>query len=176
MVLALGAAATPAPSASDPAQDSPAAREVLPGARLAGQGRLTWWGLAVYDARLWVQPGFAAAQFADHPFALELNYLRELRGSAIAQRSIDEMRRAGEFTEQQGQQWRQALARVLPDVRAGDRILGVHAPGEGASFVVNGKPAGMIADPVFASLFFAIWLGPSTSQPALRAALLETAR
>jgi hypothetical protein len=176
MLLALGAAATPAPCASDPAQDPPAAREVLPGARLAGQGRLTWWGLAVYDARLWVQPGFAAADFAGHRFALELRYLRELRGGAIAQHSIDEMRRAGEFSEQQAQQWLQALAGVLPDVRPGDRIMGVHAPGQGASFVVNGKPAVTIADPVFATLFFAIWLGPATSQPGLRAALLGAAR
>ena len=176
MLLALGAAATPAPCVSVPAQDPPAAREVLPGARLAGQGRLTWWGLAVYDARLWVQPGFAAADFAVHPFALELHYLRELSGSAIAQHSIDQMRRAGEFSEQQAQQWRQALARALPDVRPGDRIMGVHAPGQGASFAINGKPAVMIADPLFASLFFAIWLGPATSQPGLRAALLGAAR
>jgi hypothetical protein len=176
MVLALVAAVTPAPCAAVPAQDPATAREVLPGARLAGQGRLTWWGLAVYDARLWVQPGFAAADFAVHPFALELRYLRELRGSAIAQRSIDEMRRAGEFSEQQGEQWRQALARVLPDVRPGDRIVGVHAPGQGVSFVINGKPAVTIADPLFASLFFAIWLGPATSQPGLRDALLGAAQ
>jgi hypothetical protein len=37
-------------------------------------------------------------------------------------------------------------------------------------------PAVMIADPVFASLFFAIWLGPATSQPGLRAAFLGAAR
>ena len=176
MLLALGAAVTPTPCGAVPAQDPPAAREVLPGARLAGQGRLTWWGLAVYEARLWVQPGFTAADFAVHPFALELRYLRELRGSAIAQRSIDEMRRAGEFSEQQAQQWRQALAGILPDMRPGDRIMGVHAPGQGASFLIHGKPAGMIADPLFASLFFAIWLGPATSQPGLRAALLGAAR
>lgn len=176
MLLAMGGAATPAPSVAVPAQEPPAAREVLPGARMAGQGRLTWWGLAVYDARLWVPPGFAAADFADHPFALELRYLRELRGAAIAQRSIDEMRRAGEFSEQQGRQWREALARVLPDVRPGDRIVGINAPGQGASFVVNGNPPVTIADPVFASLFFAIWLGPATSQPGLRAALLGAAR
>src|SRR5512141_3284102 len=97
MLLAMGGAATPAPCVAVAAQEPPAAREVLPGARLAGQGRLTWWGLEVYDARLWVPPGFAAADFADHPFALELRYLRELRGAAIAQHSIDEMRRAGEF-------------------------------------------------------------------------------
>ncbi|MEO8653539.1 MAG: chalcone isomerase family protein, partial [Ramlibacter sp.] len=114
--------------------------------------------------------------FAGHRFALELRYLRELRGGAIAQHSIDEMRRAGDFSEQQAQHWLQALADVLPDVRPGDRIMGVHAPGQGASFVVNGKPAVTIADPVFATLFFAIWLGPATSQPGLRAALLGAAR
>ena len=87
------------------------------------------------------------------------------------------MRRAGEFSEQQAQQWQQALAGVLPDVRPGDRIMGVHAPGQGARFVVNGKPAGHDRRPgQFASLFFAIWLGPATSQPGLRAALLGAAQ
>lgn len=176
MLLALGAAAPPASCVSVPAQDPAAAGAVLPGARLAGQGRLTWWGLAVYDAQLWVAPGFAAQDFAVHPFALELRYLRELRGFAIAQHSIDEMRRGGKFSEQQALQWQQALQRLLPDVGPGDRITGVHAPGQGARFLVNGKPAGVIADPQFAALFFAIWLGPATSQPGLRAALLGAAR
>jgi hypothetical protein len=139
---------------------------------LAGQGRLTFLGLSVYDARLWVGPAFDAAAFANHPFVLELAYLRGLEGAQIARRSVQEMRRSGPLPDEQASRWEAALRAVIPDVGAGDRIAGVHRPGRGAVFLVNGKPAGEIADPEFARRFFAIWLAPTTSEPALRAALL----
>ncbi|MDP3858484.1 MAG: chalcone isomerase family protein [Stagnimonas sp.] len=140
-----------------------------------GQGRLSWLGFDAYDAALWAPAGFRATEFARHAFTLELAYLRSFRGSDIAKRSIDEMRRAGEFSGTDADRWRAALERVLPDVRPGDRITGVHEPGRGARFLVNGRDAGAIEDPRFAALFFSIWLGPATSQPALRRALLSGA-
>jgi hypothetical protein len=59
-------------------------------------------------------------------------------------------------------------------VHAGDRITGVHRPGEAAVFFVNGRGVGEVRDARFAQLFFGIWLSPRTSQPALRASLLGT--
>ena len=53
-------------------------RPNCPAAQLRGQGRLTFFGLHVYDARLWVAPGFVAERFADQPLALELDYARTL--------------------------------------------------------------------------------------------------
>jgi hypothetical protein len=64
------------------------------------------------------------------------------------------------------------MTRLFPDVKAGDRITGVHRPGESAAFFVNGRAVGEVREARFASLFFGIWLSPRTSQPALRAALL----
>ncbi len=66
------------------------------------------------------------------------------------------------------------MKRLFPDVHAGDRITGVHRPGEGAAFFVNGRAVGEVRDSRFAQLFFGIWLSPRTSQPSLRAALLGT--
>jgi hypothetical protein len=148
----------------------------LAGARLSGQGPLTWFGLRVYEARLWVAPGFDAREFARHAFALELTYKRSLRGRDIAGRSLDEMRKAGSFTDAQASRWREAMETIFPDVREGDRIAGIHRPGQGAAFLVNGRPAGEVADAQFAQLFFSIWLAPTTSEPALRAALVGEAR
>lgn len=145
----------------------------LPAAQAAGQARLTFWGFSVYDARLWVGPGFRRSVFADHPLALELTYLRDFSAADIARRSLEEMRRAESIDAQQATQWRDALARLLPDVKAGDRLMGVHRPGVGASFLHNGKPLGEIADARFSRLFFGIWLGADTSEPALRDQLLE---
>ncbi|MEN9905455.1 MAG: hypothetical protein RLZZ555_2020 [Pseudomonadota bacterium] len=150
-------------------------RAPLPGARLAGQGLLRFWGLEVYQASLWVAPGFRPAAYAEHPFALELEYRRAFRAGAIAERSLQEMRRQASISDEQARRWQLALQRVLPDVQPGDRIVGLHRPGSGARFEQGGRLLGEIADPEFARLFFGIWISPATSAPALRLALLAGA-
>jgi hypothetical protein len=60
-------------------------------------------------------------------------------------------------------------------VKAGDRIMGVHRPGNGASFWVNGQASGEILDTEFSEMFFGIWLSPKTSEQAMRTALLKGA-
>lgn len=150
-------------------------RAELPTGRLSGTAKLTFWGLDIYNASLWVTPAFEASRYAQHPFALQLTYLRSLDGAAIAKRSIDEMLRQTKFTAQQAQAWQAAMAAIFPDVKSGDRITGIHKPGAGASFLVNGKPKGDILDPEFARLFFGIWLSDATSEPAMRKALLTQA-
>lgn len=147
----------------------------VPGLLPVGQGRLSWLGFGAYDAALYAGTGFRASQFARHPFALELAYLRHFKAGDIADRSIAEMRRAGGLSDGEAGRWRAALERVLPDVKPGDRITGVNEPQRGARFLVNGREAGAIEDPRFAVLFFSIWLGPATSQPALRRDLLAGA-
>jgi len=144
----------------------------LPQARFAGEGRLTWWGFAAYDARLWVAPGFSQRAFDRHALALELNYLRAFSADDIARTSLKEMRRAGDIDAGQAHRWEAELRALVPDVAPGDRITGVHRPGRGARFFFNGRPLGEIADARFSALFFAIWLGPASSQQPLRAALL----
>jgi hypothetical protein len=109
---------------------------------------------------------------ADNALVLELEYLRELKGRAIAERSLAEMQRAGPISEQQSQQWLAHMQRLFPDVKNGDRLTGQHLPGQGANFVYNGQPLGRVDDPEFARRFFGIWLAPTTSQPDMRTALL----
>ena len=144
----------------------------LPQHRLVGKGRLTVWGVKVYDAWLWAMPGFRPENLADQPFALELAYLRDFTSKDIAERSLAEMRRTAPISEQQGQVWMDELLRVIPNVKKGDRLIGIHRPGTGAQLLVNGKVSGEIRDVEFAQLFFGIWLSPRTSEPKVRAALL----
>jgi len=147
-------------------------RDALPTAQRAGSTRLRVWGFEVYDASLWVAPGFRPDAWARAAFALDLRYLRAFDGADIARRSLEEMAREGPVPTAQEGAWLRTMQSIFPDVKKGDRIVGVYQPGEGARFFFNGVPHGEIRDAAFAERFFAIWLGPRTSEPAMRAALL----
>ena len=148
-------------------------RVALPTASLAGQAKLSFWGFEVYQATLWVAPGFSASSCADQAFALELAYLRDFSGADIAKRSLAEMARQAPIRADQAARWGDQMRALFPDVKAGERLTGIHLSGVGARFVFNGRPLGEIADPEFARLFFGIWLSPQTSEPKLRLALLQ---
>jgi hypothetical protein len=178
MVFALCTAAATPSFAQDAATAPPAeVANTLPGATLQGRGRLRYFGLYIYDALLWtVARAPDSSEAPDDALALELRYVRSLRGPLIAERSIKEMRRIGDFTDSDAERWLAEMKRVFPDVSAGDRVTGVHRPGEAALFFVNGRTVGEVRDARFAQLFFGIWLSPRTSQPALRAQLLGIAQ
>ena len=144
----------------------------LGGSRLQGEATLRFFGMRVYSARLWTLPDFRSDKLGDQPLVLELDYLRDLKGSAIAERSLQEMRRVGSISEAQGQRWLEQMQRIFPDVKAGDRLTGQLLPGQGAAFWHNGRPAGRVPETEFAALFFGIWLSPGTSEPDMRLALL----
>lgn len=146
----------------------------LRGAVPTAQVRLKVWGFEVYDARLWTPAGFRHSQYAQHAFALELQYLRKLEGAQIASRSLDEMRRVGSITDTQAQSWLAAMRALFPNVSAGERITGINLPGEGAEFWVNGQRLGVVKDVAFARLFFGIWLDERTSEPKMRTQFLQS--
>ena len=172
-LFAAPAAAQPNTGIEATADMRPEVKLALPQAQLVGKARLTVFGFQVYDARLWVAPNFVASSFSSQPMALELTYLRDFKALDIAERSIKEMRRSASISDAQEAKWLADLQRVVPDVKKGDRILGIHQPGAGADFWVNGKAAGNIVDAEFARLFFGIWLSPKTSEPQMRSRLLN---
>lgn len=166
-----GQAQAPAPVAV-----APEVAALWPAALLQGQGRLRFFGLAVYDIRLWSARGrIGADDWDQRALALEIEYRRALVGRQIAERSLEEMRRAGPVEAASASRWLQTMTRLFPDVNAGDRITGRHDPGVAAEFFVNGSPRGEVRDAQFARLFFGIWLAPWTSEPKLRSALLGAA-
>lgn len=177
--LGAGAFALPvaaqAQDAAIPPTQPPELADALPGAAWLGTAGMRFFTFNVYDANLWAPPGFSASRYAQSPFALQLNYLRSLDGPAIAERSLVEMRRGGPLTPAQEQRWLAAMQEIFPNVKAGDRITGLHQPGVGARFWFNGTPRGAVADAEFSRLFFGIWLAETTSEPRLRTALLGKA-
>jgi hypothetical protein len=165
LAVALAAAAPAAPSH---------VLRYIADARPAGSGRLTWFGLHVYDAQLYVPArGFDATTLGSQRFALALTYARALDGQAIAERSRDEIARLGLGTAEQRSRWMQEMAVLFPDVSSGQTISGIHLPGAETRFYLDGVPLGRIDDPEFGPAFFAIWLDPRTREPALRERLLQ---
>lgn len=146
-----------------------------PQAQLVGRGSLRFFGLLVYEARLWAAPGFQASMYDSQPFALELDYARKLDGSAIAERSVAEMRRVGTFDDAQARAWLLLMQKAFPNVAAHDRLVGVYDGQGGVRFFHNGKLTAQITDRTYAHLFFGIWLDPQTSAPALRRDLIGAA-
>jgi Chalcone isomerase-like len=144
----------------------------LPAVELVGKGKLTFFGLEVYESSLWTAPNFKGLAFENHNFALELHYLRNFTAVDIAKRSIEEMQRIEPLPDQKVALWLKTLSEAFPNVKKGDRIVGVHKPGFGVTFWHNGKRSGEVRDADFSRQFFGIWLSPKTSEPKLRQALL----
>ena len=168
--LALGCLASVPAGAQAP---EPTLGAALQDKTAVGKARLRYWGFDVYDASLWALPGFDIGRFENQRFGLELAYLRDFKGADIAERSIDEMKGLATIEPAQATRWTQAMSKLFPDVKRGDRITGVHVPGSGARFYLNGRLLGEVADDAFSRLFFGIWLSPKTSQPRMRENLIQ---
>ena len=52
----------------------------LTGLSLRGQGRMRYFGLSIYDIRLWSAAPVSAERWADLPLTLEIEYARSLDG------------------------------------------------------------------------------------------------
>lgn len=141
-----------------------------PSLKRLGEGRLRWLGLHVYDAALWV---LGEAWSFERAFALDIRYAMGLKGRDIATRSLEEMRKLGIRDEDKLRQWGEAMVRLFPDIKAGDRLVGVHLPGKEARFYSNDRLLGAVPDPEFSRAFFSIWLDEKTSEPKLRAQMLR---
>lgn len=168
-VSASSAATSPAPVPADatpallfPAKSSSQAWQQW------GSGEMRFFGFALYRATLWV----AGAGVDNSPHALTLHYRRNISREQLVSASLDEMRRLG-GADTTVARWQTDLVRVFPDVKAGERIIGLHLPGQGARFYHQGRLTGEVNDPDFAQRFFAIWLDPRTRSPELRALLLQ---
>lgn len=145
----------------------------LPDAKLTGSGTYRWFGLKIYEAQLWTGPsGITPETLRSKPFALDLHYARHLVGRKIADASIDEIRKLGMGSPAQHQAWLASMIALFPDVDKDTHLTGLYAPGQPTRFFLNGVAIGAVADTEFGAAFFAIWLHPKTSDPAIRRSLL----
>ncbi|MEO8507478.1 MAG: chalcone isomerase family protein [Betaproteobacteria bacterium] len=170
VVIAAACAAAPAAATLERAPPLPAGVVALaPDLKVQGGGELTYFGISVYDGWYW-----SPVRGWPHggPHALDLIYHRNLDGTKIAQRSVDEIAKLGYGSDAERTRWGQLMARLFPDVRRGDRLTGVYTGAGAVRYFHNGKSIGEIAEPGFAQAFFGIWLDPKTSRADFRQKLL----
>jgi hypothetical protein len=139
--------------------------------RPKGSGALRFFGFKVYDATLWVPADSLTFSFA-RPMALEIRYATPVKASDIVNTSLIEATRISGASSAQVAAWTASMNGIFVDVKAGDRLTGVHLPSVGARFFLNGKLLGESNDVEFSEAFFRIWLDPKSRKPELRAALL----
>lgn len=137
-----------------------------------GQGEFRYFGFQVYQAVLDAKQLIDALQWDQHALTLTLTYRRTLKGVAIAERSLEEMRRSKDIDAVHEVAWLNAMRRCFPDVQEGDRLQGFYQPEAGIRFDHNGKTMCTLKDADFAKQFMGIWLHETSSAPDLRAKLL----
>ena len=141
----------------------------LPSLTKRGDATMRFFGLMVYDVRLWTA---GKMQSYSEPFVLELVYDMSLKGKDIAERSITEMRKQGYQDEAKLARWLQVMTRIFPDIKKGDTLIGVSIPGKEIRFYTREKLIAAESDIEFARAFFDIWLSEKSSELALRKRLL----
>ncbi|MGD8842328.1 MAG: chalcone isomerase family protein [Gammaproteobacteria bacterium] len=139
-----------------------------PTLRPVGSGVLTWWGVTLYEATL-LAPG--GEYRPDTPYALKIAYRYRFTRQQLVKATLKEIERLqGRLNNRD--ELIERFGDLFTDVDAGDRLIGIHLPGEGADFYGPQGYLGRLQDPELAAAFFDIWLDPRTSEPELRRQLL----
>lgn len=136
-----------------------------------GSGALRFFGFKAYDATLWLANAQTPFAFSK-PFALEIRYATTVKAKDITNTSLVELQRISTSSPEQIAAWSTLMDSIFVDVKAGDRLTGVHLPSAGVRFFLNGKLIGESADIAFSEAFFKIWMDPKTKRKDLRSALL----
>ena len=105
-------------------------------------------------------------------FALEFEYKKSVSKNTIIDASMNELSKTPNVRSVEINAWKQILEKGISDMQAGEKASVVFSRSGNVEFwSENSKPISF-HDLKFAENFAAIWLGPQTSHPKLRLALL----
>jgi Chalcone isomerase-like len=135
-----------------------------------GKGRHTWWGIAMYDATLWI----VGQQWSPTaPHALDLEPSRVVSSDTLVKTAIGEMRdlKVGDASKLKA--WQTEMKQVIPNVRPGDQVV-IFCPDTNRTLVyLNDSSSGEIDDPSFCPALMSVWLHPQTKHQSVRKSLLR---
>ena len=109
---------------------------------------------------------------ASDQFALEFEYKKSVSKKTIIDASMDELSNAANVGPAETKAWKQILERGISDMQAGEKASVVFSKSGNVEFWSENRKPVSFKDLKFAKNFAAIWLGPRTSYPKLRLALL----
>ncbi len=138
---------------------------LMSGAKVQGQGRMTYWGFDLYDAKL-LQLNNSSG------YALRIDYLKNFKSDDLREQTIKEMTQLG-VPEENRKKWSNGLKDIFPNIATGNSLTAIYRPKVGTIFLHNEKYIGQMAGDDFSKAFFSIWLDPRTSAPQLRTQLLS---
>ena len=140
-----------------------------PDLQVVGTGVLKVFFMNIY--RLTLHSKERDYSVSDH-FALEFDYKKSVSKKIIVDASMDELSKAANASSAEIKAWKQILEKGISDMQAGEKASVVFSnTGDVEFWSENQKPISF-QDLKFAKNFAAIWLGPQTSHPKLRLALL----
>ena len=134
-----------------------------------GTGKLSIFFIDIYDISLFSQ---TKDYLKDKPFAIVINYLRDLKSNQIVDSSIDEITRMSSPSGDDLENYRSIFTSLFPNIYSGDQLIGIRTANNDGVFFHNKKPIGKINDEKLVDSFFDIWLSDETSNPELREKLL----
>lgn len=141
-----------------------------------GSGELSWFGLEVYEARLFNAGGAFTGLQADGPVALQITYRRKISRDKLVETTRKEWRRLGSELglprAERVEGWLAEINGIWPDVTPGDQLIALVEPGGPTRFFGNEGLLGTLSDPAFGPAFLGIWLHPETRDAQLRARLM----
>lgn len=138
---------------------------IMSEAKVQGQGRMTYWGFDLYDAKL--------LQLSNPlGYALRIDYLKNFKSDDLREQTIKEMTRL-EVPEESRKKWSKDLKDIFPDIATGNSLTAIYQPKVGTIFLHNEKYIGLMSGDDFSKAFFSIWLDSRTSAPQLRSQLLS---
>ena len=109
---------------------------------------------------------------ASDQFALEFEYKKSVSKKTIIDASMDELSKAPNVGPAETKAWKKILESGISDMQAGEKASVVFSKSGNVEFWSENREPISFQDLKFAKNFAAIWLGPKTSHPKLRLALL----
>ena len=140
-----------------------------PDLRVVGTGVLKVFFMNIY--RLTLHSKERDYRVSDH-FALEFDYKKSVSKKIIVDASMDELSKAPNVSSVEKKAWKQILEKGISDMQAGEKASVVFSDTGDVEFWSENRKPISFQDLKFAKNFAAIWLGPQTSHPKLRLALL----
>ena len=134
-----------------------------------GTGKLSIFFIDIYNIKLFSK---TKDYSKDKPFAIEINYLKDVKSTQIVDTSISEIKRISKPSEDELENYRSILSSLFPNIYSGDQLIGIKTADNDGVFFYNKKRIGKINNEKLVDSFFDIWLSEKTSHPELREKLL----